>query len=264
MQLRRRTPGFTLTELAIVLAIVGFLMAGIVMTLSVQVDQRNQDETLRRVNAAVDALYGFAIVNRRLPCPARYTNTTSHSQGLESFCTNASGACGTLLTTVQTHGNCSNFYDGYLPAVSLGVAPVDSDGFAVDAWGNRIRYAVARDNALCSTSPPANTRVFTSQANLKTYGLTCRPGDLDICAGVGCATRVVTTQTAVVVVYSIGKNGAVSSNYGTDETENVNADAVFVSRPMGAATGASAFDDILAVVPVGVLYSKMIAAGVMP
>ena len=45
-----------------------------------------------------------------------------NSQGLESFCTNATAAAcaGTETTAVQTHGNCSNFYGGFLPAVSIG------------------------------------------------------------------------------------------------------------------------------------------------
>jgi type II secretory pathway pseudopilin PulG len=266
MQLKRAAQGFTLTELAVVFVIVAVLLGGVVMTLSAQVEQRDRDETSQRINAAAEAIHGFALVNRRLPCPARYTSAASHSQGQESFCTAATGTCaGTEVTAVQTHGNCSNFYSGYLPAASVGVTPVDSAGFAVDGWGNRIRYAVARDNTGCSTSPPANTRIFTSQANLKTYGLGCRPSDLDICTSATCATRAISTQTAVFVVFSTGKNGAVTASYGTDESANVDgADAIFVTRPMGATTGTGAFDDVMTVVPVGVLYSKLIAAGVLP
>ena len=38
---------------------------------------------------------------------------------------------------------------GFLPAVTLGFSPVDSNGYAVDSWGstqNRIRYAVSNAN----------------------------------------------------------------------------------------------------------------------
>ncbi len=266
MQLRRAARGFTLTELAVVFAIVVLLVGGAMATLSAQVEQRNNDETLRRVNAAAEAVIAHAIVNRRLPCPARFTSAASHSQGLESFCTAATGTCaGSETTTVQTHGNCSNFYSGFVPATTVGATPTDATGFAVDAWGNRLRYAVARDNTGCTTTPPANTRVFTSQANLKTYGVGCRPNDLDVCATAACASRVVSTQTAIVVVYSTGKNGAIASAYGADETENTDGDAVLVSRTQSSSDSTlGTFDDLLVVLPVGVVYAKLITAGVLP
>jgi type II secretory pathway pseudopilin PulG len=260
--------------MAVVLAIVSLLMLGGMMTLSAQMEQRNTEETTRRMNAAADAILGFAIVNRRLPCPARYTSDASHSQGRESFCTAATGTCaGTETTTAQTHGNCSNFYNGFVPAATIGMQPVDSAGFLVDSWGNRLHYVIARDNTACNTTPPANTRILTSQANLKTYGVGCKPNDLDVCAssvgttGTSCntATRVVSTQTVSIIVFSTGKNGATSQLYGNDEAENTDADAVFVTRiPSGPDGAGGNFDDLMVLVPVGVVYSKLIAAGVLP
>src|SRR5205809_631256 len=131
--------GFTLTELAIVTTIVGLLLASLMYTLSAQVEQRNFEETRRRLEQARDLVIAFSIANGRLPCPARYTSSASHSQGLESFCPAATGTCATTeTTTVQAHGNCSNYYDGYLPAASIGFQTTDSGGFAVDTWTNRI------------------------------------------------------------------------------------------------------------------------------
>jgi prepilin-type N-terminal cleavage/methylation domain-containing protein len=270
MQLARVRPqrGFTLTEMAIVLLIVGLLTIGAMATVSSLMEQRNHEETTRRLNAAADAVIAFAIVNKRLPCPARYTAGTpdTHSSGLESFCTAATGACaGAETTTVQTHGNCSNFYNGFVPAVSTGSAPLDSAGFAVDSWGNRLRYAVAQTNTGCTTTPPANTRVFTSLANLKTYGVGCRPNDLDICANAACSARAVSQQTAAFVVFSTGKNGAIVSSHGADETENLDNDAVFVTRiPSGAESAEGSYDDLMVVVPIGIVYSKLISAGILP
>ena len=268
MQLARPQQAFSLVEMAVVLAIVGLLTIGAISTVSSLVEQRNQDETLRRLNAAADAVVGFALVNKRLPCPARYTvgPPDTHSSGLESFCTGATGTCsGAETTTVQTHGNCSNFYNGYLPAASVGSAPLDAEGFAVDTWGNRLRYAVTQNNTGCTTTPPANTRVFTSQTNLKTYGIGCRPNDLDICSSAACAARAVSQQTALIVVFSTGKNGALATAYGADEAENVDNDAVFVTRtPSGTDSAGGNYDDLVVVVPVGVVYSKLIAGGVLP
>src|ERR1700693_521516 len=154
---RSSAAGFTLVELAVVFTIVALLLASLMYTLSAQVEQRNFEETRRRLDQARELLLSFAIVNGRLPCPGRYT-TASHSQGFESFCVAATGGCaGGETTTVQTHGNCSNFYDGFVPAATIGITSVDSSGFAVDAWGNRIRYAIAKTNTVCATSPPPNT-----------------------------------------------------------------------------------------------------------
>jgi len=175
----RRSRGFTLTELAIVTTIVALLLASLMYTLSAQTEQRNMDDTRRRLEQARDLVLAFALANGRLPCPARYTTSANNSLGLESFCSAATGTCvNTETTTVQSHGNCSNYYDGYLPAATIGFQTTDSSNFAVDIWGNRIRYVVTKTAPACA---PANTLVFTSSANLKTYGLTCQPPDLLIC-----------------------------------------------------------------------------------
>jgi hypothetical protein len=67
------------------------------------------------------------------------------------------------------------------------------------------------------------------------------------------------------VVFSTGKNGASTASYGTDETENTNGDFKFVSHPLTDSTSPyGAFDDIVVMVPAGVLYNKLLAAGVLP
>jgi prepilin-type N-terminal cleavage/methylation domain-containing protein len=264
--------GFTLTELAVVVLIVGLLLGGAFMTLSAQVEQRNQDETLRRLSAAADAISAFAIVNRRLPCPARFASAASHSNGLESFCPASPGTCvGTETTAVQAHGNCSNYYNGFLPSVSIGAGPVDANGFAVDAWGNRIRYAVASLITGCTGS--STTPHFTSTLNLRANGVSCRPNDLDVCTtstgttATSCNTapRVVSAQNVAFVVFSTGKNGALAASYGADEILNANGTRVLVSRtPSGAASAGGNFDDLVVFAPAGGVYAKLIAAGALP
>lgn len=241
MQLRPLASGFTLTEVAVVLAIVGFLLMGGIMTFNAQVEQRNYDETVRRLNAAADAVLAFAVVNRRLPCPAAPATT-----GVES----------------PAGGVCTNSFNGFLPGETVGFAYLDSDRYGVDAYNNRIRYAVSAAVTGCTGTP--TTPHFTSAANLKSNGISCRPNDLDVCTSAACAARVVSTQTAAFIVYSTGKNGADSSGYGADETENTDGDARFVSRPAGTPTTSGAYDDILVAVPAGALYSKLMTAGVLP
>jgi len=269
-----RAAGFTLTELAVVFAIVALLLGGLLYTLAAQIEQKNIDDTRQRLELARELLLSFAIVKGRLPCPARHASAAGHSAGQESFCIAAPpAACpGAETTAEQDHGNCSS-YDGLLPAASIGWRQVDHEGFAVDAWGGRIRYAVARLNTNCAVPPPPNTRLYTSAVALKAYGLSCRPANVLVCrssSGIsatscgGSANQVTSQDLIVAVVYSIGKNAALGPA-GADEAANLNGDAIFVwhpPTPSGAAGGA--FDDQLVWIPVGELYARLVAAGVLP
>jgi prepilin-type N-terminal cleavage/methylation domain-containing protein len=246
-----RSRGFTLTELAVVFAIASLLLAAGLYTLSAQTDQRHFEETRRRLEAARDLLLGFAIVNGRLPCPA-----TAATSGDEAP---AGG------------GTCTSAYGGFLPARSIGFQVTDSAGFAIDAWGNRIRYAVSSATPACAASPTVPH--FTSAANMRTNGITCQPNDLVVCrqspavvTATSCdaGTSVTNQGIVVAIAFSTGKNGATGGT-GVNEARNLDNNALFVSRtpdPTGAAGGE--FDDQMTWITVGELYGKLIAADVLP
>jgi len=249
----RRARGFTLTELAMVLLIVGLLLGSLMYTLSAQVDTRGFADTERRLDEARELLLAYAVVNGRLPCPAIDTGVPPSSA--EAIAAAAGSGSG---------GTCTATYNGYLPAATIGFKVTDSDGFALDAWGKRIRYAVSRT--------PAG--FFTGDVMLKAGWTGTTPSDLDICKRVTAATaascptaadRLVTTQTVVAVIWSPGKNfpnaGAVSLNEGT----NLDTAAAFVSRrpsPPGAVDGE--FDDQVTWITVGELYGRLISAAKLP
>lgn len=282
-----RQRGFSLTEMAVVFTIVALLLGGLTYTLSSQMEARLLTDTQRRLDDARELLLAFAVANGRLPCPARYTSNVSHSQGRESFCSaDAPAACaGSETTTVQSHGNCSNYYDGYLPAVSIGYTPVDNEGFAVDAWGNRIRYAVAKKTAQPSTggysASCATTGIpgFTSTTRLKANGVGCVPDEMVVCASAtgvtsttcGTATPVTNQKTVVAVVFSSGKNyrsaataAAATAAGRTDEAANLDGDGVFVFHTPVPFGTANEFDDMVTWLPAGLLYSRLISAATLP
>jgi prepilin-type N-terminal cleavage/methylation domain-containing protein len=259
-----REAAFTLVELAVVLMIVGLLLSSLTYTLSAHIEQRARENTTRTLEQAREALIGFAITNGRLPCPA-----SSASNGLE---TPAGG------------GDCANYNDGFLPAVTLGFHPTDASGYAVDGWGNRLRYAVARNIASCSGTSAVPH--FTARAALKQNGMSCLPSatELLVCkssasvpapapGSCGSADNSVTNNgTVVAVVFSPGKNFPTAQSAAAalaagrnDEAANLDGNTVYISHPPapGGAMGGE-FDDQVLWIPVGLLYGRLAAAGVLP
>jgi len=253
--LHPRSRGFSLTELAVVFAIISLLLATAMYTLSAQTEQRNLEETRRRLDAARELVLAFAIVNGRLPCPA--STTTGATAGFEAPA--GGGTC-----------TAPGPYGGWLPARTIGFQVTDAAGNATDAWGNAIRYVVTGTAPTCVTAPV--TPHFTNAANLRTNGISCQPNDLVVCQSAtgitatacGTAAPVTNQSTLVAIVFSTGKNGATGGG-GIDEAANVNGDRVFVwhtPTPAGAVNGE--FDDQMTWITVGELYGRLIAAGLLP
>jgi prepilin-type N-terminal cleavage/methylation domain-containing protein len=260
MQLSRTHRGFTLTEMAVVIAIITLLIGGAMATLSSIIETRNNEEATRRLNAAVDALIGYAVVNKRLPCPAVCTDPPTCSAGGVEAPAGGGAAC-------------TNPYGGFLPGRTIGFTPVDSSGYGTDPWGNKIRYAVAQTVDTTGGVCPA-AQHFTTAANLKSNGVGCKPNDLDIlcstvAAGVSATCnstiRVADQNTIVFIVFSTGKNGAIAAGQGADDTANTDGNASFVHRFQSTTDSTlGVYDDVMVIVPAGVFYQKLIAAGVLP
>lgn len=240
--------GFTLVEMAMVLAIVTLLLAGLVPTISGQLEQRRSAETKKQLDEIQQALIGFAIIKGRLPCPA-----TTSSNGLEN---------------PSTGGACTNFYDGFVPGATLGLNSLNEQGLVLDAWDNPIRYVVT---AWDSTAP-AVSDTYTTADGLYNVGLSALSPNLLVCntatgiTGSGCATgEALTADPGVpVVIFSTGKNGA-SGGTGTDESENLDGDRFFVSHtPTASSTTNGEFDDLVVWISNQVLLNRMVAAGKLP
>jgi prepilin-type N-terminal cleavage/methylation domain-containing protein len=150
--------GFTLTEMAVVLAIVALLIGGMILPLSAQQDLRNNAATEKLLADVGEALYGFAASHAAgdgkpyLPCP------DTDGDGGENR--NAGGDCAAQ--------------DGDLPWADLGLG-------RQDAWGNPLRYAV--------------TNIFSNSA---TGFALMSAGDLQVCPENTCATVLASAVPAVI------------------------------------------------------------------
>jgi prepilin-type N-terminal cleavage/methylation domain-containing protein len=273
--------GFSLVELAVVMAIVALLLGSLMYTLSAQTEQRNFEETRRRLEQARELILAFAIINGRLPCPARSVATASPATVAGDEVRDSSGNCIGDAITDYYGGTSGATTLGLLPARSIGYQQVDSSGFAIDAWGNRIRYAVSgtAPNSCTGTSTSPH---FTHATNLKSNGISCLPDDLAICKTAsnipgtlpspssstsvcgGAEYQLMTMDIVVAILFSTGKNGTTGGT-GTDESANLNGDRVFVWHTPTPSTAANGeFDDQFTWITTGEFYGRLIAAGVLP
>jgi prepilin-type N-terminal cleavage/methylation domain-containing protein len=124
--------GFTLIEVAIVLAIVSLLMGMGIQAFSRSLDNAKIKTTNERMDQIESAIVQFAIQNSYLPCPANGAlPNTDGNYGLSLTTSGVSGASACDIT----------FAAGarVIPWRTLGLDEL----YSRDGWGNRISYAVS-------------------------------------------------------------------------------------------------------------------------
>jgi prepilin-type N-terminal cleavage/methylation domain-containing protein len=221
-----RQRGFSLLEMAIVLVIIGLLLGGLVGSFgSLQARQR-EEQTRHQLEEIREALITFAVVNRRLPCPASPAiPDTVAGAGFEQ---------------IPTAAGCTGGAAGVLPWGTLGLSETD-------AWGRRFTYRV--------TPGFSHSGTAITLASLGDNTIRNR-------AGVVLATQV----SAVIISHganafgSRGRSGTLApGSANAFEQENANNDVNFV-----ADTPTATFDDLSIWVPSSILMSRMLQAGVLP
>lgn len=233
----RKQFGFTLVEMAIVLVILGFLLTAVLLPLQAQRSIAKQLKTEAILANAKTALIGFAQTHGRLPCPASNNKSAVFPDDTGTANPNASGVCVTQV--------------GFLPAKTLGLQSIDTQGYALDAWQNRIRYAVTN----------ANDYAFTKANGMNDLGVSTLNPNLRVCTNAAATDCLV--ESAVVVIYSLGATANQSSG-GLDEGQNltVPTNTTFVSHTMTTAASPNGeFDHMVTWLSPYILYNAMIVAG---
>lgn len=268
--------GFTLIELAVVLLILGALFAGILIPFTTQVELRRVADTQKTLVEIREALIGFAAAKGRLPCPASVA-----SNGQEAFVNPP--------IDDEKNGRCKNFLDGFVPAAVLGIGPTDGAGYVLDAWNNRIRYAVTdADRSAIGSPTPTNSNTYfdftglgpvaAANGEMRNVGMSVLNPNLHVCStatGISanaCAAGTALIDNAVAVIYSIGPNASRADPGGLRRDENANPNPnlndnnpSFVSHDRAGENNPNGeFDDIVIWLSPNILYAKMIAAGRLP
>lgn len=221
--------GFTLIEMAIVLVIVGLLLAGLFTTLRAQFELRRTEETRVVLEEAKEALMGYALANKFLPCP----DTNAIPNGTEG--PRVANECLPL--------------EGVLPWQLLGVR-------GLDAWGRYIRYRVSsnfsNNNTFFLISDTGDIIVNSDTGTLTTSAIAVL-----ISHGPNGFGGRNTTQASPANQMPVPT--------GADELENSNGlNLIYVSHAPTGQGSAIEFDDSVSWLSSTILVNRMVAAGRLP
>lgn len=222
--------GFSLVEMAVVIAILGLLLSISISPYAVQRDVRDISGTEGSLKLITEALYGFAVLNGRLPCPTTEPDPANANYGFED--------------TSCTGGYTS---EGYLPWKTLGVGQTDEWGSprtqATSLWNGYWRYRVDRN---FTTSALFATNITSSSP---TFGDTLSVQDSN--------TNLLTSTTdrPIAIVYSTGKNL-------TADGQNLSYEAT--GGLYQSDVNSPTFDDILIWISRPAMVSRLVSAGKLP
>jgi type II secretory pathway pseudopilin PulG len=241
----RRERGFSILEIAVVIAILGFLAFLVAPILSSTVNFSRLRETRTRLDPLKTAIVAFVAANNRLPCPA--------VESLASADANYGREAATPGTCTGATALAGGAVRGVVPWVALGL-PAD---VATDAYGRLFTYIVTTSQTnLTANTVPGMTGVITVHS----------------ATPVAVANQVNTGNLAVAAVISHGSNGAGGFNpgsgartplpVGADELENTDTANVAIVDKGFSDVAANPFDDIVLWLTPGDLLSQLAPSGV--
>ena len=231
------TKGFTLIEVAIVLAIVGIIMAGMFGGMGALRESAKFKEDQRKLQDIKSALISYVAVNGYLPCP---TNPNDGNTGLQSPPENRA----------TTDGSCDVTF-GYLPYADIGSHSVNAYGlpfsYSINTGATADSNTKNKDHSasyfgasncdINNGNPPCfNSSTPPTATNLGS-------GNFNICKSIiggNCVDPL--AQNIPLVVISHGQNSC--ANASNLEQENCNQNQNYLQATQ-ARSGSNAFDDVL-------------------
>jgi len=215
--LRLKQTGFSLVELAVVLAVVGVLAIGSVSLYSEQRTHVLWQEGDSKLAFVKSSLLKFVRINKFMPCP------DTNGNGFEN----------------RTARACSGD-TGTVPFNDLGLSSADIK----DSWGNTFIYAVNQSSTTATNMVDCfislNSACYFNNAAPPQFNLDTLPvmgnlgvGNLKVCSGSSCSAGTtgasVNGDALIAVLVAKNENGSVAfASLDNAEQENSDGDAFFV------------------------------------
>lgn len=231
--LYRRSRGFSLVELAVVLVIFALLAGGLMMTLTTQQEIQRLSEVRRQLADIREALLGYVVVNGHLPPAAK--------QAL------VSGTEGAGLSE---------------PGLEFGVLPWATLGLPeTDPWGQRFTYRVDKEFIEAPTAPALSGFKLGKTG---TGNITLKDGN---------SVNIASNLPVIVISHGrnglggYGRDG--KQRPGATNLEKANttglASGCSATKPCFFNQEQSPnFDDELIWIPLPILMNRMVTAGRLP
>lgn len=225
----KKTHGFTLIEVSLVLLIVAFTLGNLLFPLGSKLEERSINQAKIQVDHLKSSILNFVLVNYRLPCPDINQDGLEDRQGV----------------------NCNNI-NGNIPYVTL------SSPHALDPWGNSFLYQVSPEladtsnNNTCATAPPGVSIAICSALN---------EGTINVFSYTAAGVQQPAAIGVAAIILSTGRN---TGSNGVAQNENTDNDADFVKTRYGDANASIPFNDIVVWITVNELIATLIKANVLP
>ncbi|MBF0131103.1 MAG: type II secretion system protein [Magnetococcales bacterium] len=244
IKILRSNAGFTLTEMAMVIMIMGVVGSILMTSLSARMSQTSHTVTKQRMAAIKEAMISFLRVKGRLPCPDTVV-TAPTGQAADTCSSSTTGATSSGIVPWQTLG---------LPREGV-----------LDGWGNFFTYHVTAKTSAGSSN-------WTAPGTLNDASI----GDLIVLQRKSDGTGTEQVTEVVLVLVSHGPNGKGAGTVkGTQnapptdhphELENTNLDGTYVQRDFSDNTDLvtnpnGPFDDIVEYMTVADLIGPLIGEG---
>lgn len=141
---------FSLTELSIVMAIIGIIASSAISAGLSQTESYKYEQTYAKMKAIEEAIAAFVAINRRLPCPGNAATdidlaANAATYGIENFVGNTCTGTQTFNVTAGLPATTpaitdTNIVSGSLPTQAL-LLPKD---VMLDGWGRKFMLVVSR------------------------------------------------------------------------------------------------------------------------
>lgn len=230
---RKQQTGFTLVEMAIVLAILGIVLAGLFTGTSALRETSKFKEDQQKLQDIKAALLSYVAVNHYLPCP---TDPVNGNTGLQSPTENRAA----------TDGSCDVTY-GYLPYADLGT-------HAVNAYGIPFSYVINQQaNLATNTVNEDHSASYFGAANCNIndgippcFDQTTPPTPDEVGTGnfqISNGSNQILADNLPLLVISHGQNAC--NNVSSYEATNCSTNETTYFQAPQNREGTNQFDDVL-------------------